>query len=424
MVLALGFGANILLNHQGDYYRPESGIEGASSKGIAMAVADFVRPGELTLIDNSAFNNLSWYLDRDAYRNVLREQSLEPGQPLLLNVPKGQAGHLNAEPGGLRALFGEPLAVGAYPLTTLEKWRVERRSPEIGALPASLSLRARPEYFYRQVSRLRDVMIWPFFTFRAIATRNSEPALIEYELANNAPDLPQQFDLRVKTFNKGRENRLAFRYAFDDEPWKEAFVSQGPDTLSERRVRFKRDAPYSRLNLAVEMRCEPITPSYPGGNLETLGFEGLEMSVRKAEGDLFKPETLDQDITTTGLDGVARDGDKTWIWGKGPESRIDFELPEARAVTLDMAFTNPIPGQEVVIEANGREIARYADLPARPWLSGGVAERLSFQGLAGRNALTIRYAAHNAMPGRPEATFAPGDPSPYAAAFTALRLNW
>lgn len=108
---------------------------------------------------------------------------------------------------------------------------------------------------------------------------------------------------------------------------------------------------------------------------------------------------LDAALTEEGI-FVSSNWDKSQIdgdgarfrWGYGPQSEVQFELEEDRALSLNLQMTSPIPGQIVVIEHNGEAIGTTegSELRGR-WLSMD----LFVPAVAGVNRLVFRYADWN-----------------------------
>lgn len=140
---------------------------------------------------------------------------------------------------------------------------------------------------------------------------------------------------------------------------------------------------------------------------------------RPVTGDLFNSVTLDPSIAVKGLGGLERDAAGSWRWGLGPETEIGFHLPATGEVRLDLGLCNLIKGQTVEILANGRVVGRLDTLPRQAWLREETRTSFCFEGRAGPNTVTLRYALWN----RHGAEVSPTDAAPYAAAITRLILR-
>ncbi len=130
------------------------------------------------------------------------------------------------------------------------------------------------------------------------------------------------------------------------------------------------------------------------------------------------PEALPRDFKTAGLLSVERDDGHVWRWGLGPQTALAFVLYEPRRVRLTLRCSNPVPGQTIVVTANGKQAVW--ELPeARPWMAGLDDFSLTFDGVVGLNSVVIDYRRFN----QAGVAFAPADPTNYAAAFTAITLT-
>ena len=126
---------------------------------------------------------------------------------------------------------------------------------------------------------------------------------------------------------------------------------------------------------------------------------------------------LPPDFKVAGLLGPEQRDGRHWRWGVGPRTVVAFALPLPRTVHLTFRVNNPVPDQMLTITANG-EAARLPLPQAHPWMQGEETFSLTFPGQAGLNSIAIDYKAFN----QSGMAFAPGDPTGYAAAFTAFAI--
>lgn len=136
-------------------------------------------------------------------------------------------------------------------------------------------------------------------------------------------------------------------------------------------------------------------------------------------GDLFNLVTMNASIAVQGLGGIERDPAGTWRWGLGPETEISFTLPTPGEVQFDLRFCNVIEGQHVEVLANGEKMMNLANLPKQAWLNEDTQAVLRFNGHAGRNTITLRYALWN----HHGTEISQSDAMPYAMALTGLTLH-
>ncbi|MFP5257922.1 MAG: hypothetical protein ACLGQH_02750 [Acidobacteriota bacterium] len=132
--------------------------------------------------------------------------------------------------------------------------------------------------------------------------------------------------------------------------------------------------------------------------------------------DLLRDDSaLPPDFQLAGLRGLERQDGLVWRWGIGPRTLLAFTLPLPRTVRLSFRVNNPVPGQVLTVTAN--DMVTVIPLPrVHRWLEPGDAFAVTFPGRVGLNAIAIDYKAYNQF----TMAFAPGDPTGYAAAFTAF----
>ncbi|KHK01877.1 hypothetical protein [Desulfovibrio sp. TomC] len=183
--------------------------------------------------------------------------------------------------------------------------------------------------------------------------------------------------------------------------------------LGERRRRA--------LRLAAGALCLGLVVAVGAGGREVWRARQQSLA-REARAtfavDLFDAtKPLPPDFKVAGLLGLEREGGRHWRWGLGPRTVVAFVLPLPRTVRLTFRVNNPVPGQALTVTANGA--VTVLPLPkAQGWMEGEEACDLTFPGQVGLNSITIDYKAYNQF----GVAFAPGDPTGYAAAFTAFAI--
>ncbi|MEA4857869.1 glycosyltransferase family 39 protein [Solidesulfovibrio sp.] len=386
-----------------------------NAKPMARELAWRLRPGQvLAASDPGTVNAVSWYLDQYTAQNPFAHQRLEAGAgdfDLLFFAPYKIWGHLGKTEEAFAAAVG-PIAKAEPVLNAmLYTLPVTREpAPVVSAVPYHLRRRAAFPEFYRQVAAFTDVTVNPYWGGEALATRNDSPASLEYAVDNAAGQAPQLLQWVFEYRNEGRDSTMAYALAFDDEPPLPLFTSTGPDPATARTVSLVRQRPYTRLRLLVTTVCASYTARYPGGNLETVAFRGFDLEI--APTGRFDSPGLQ--VAESGLGTIEHNPANLWRWGLGPKSGLAFDLPEDGRYVLECDFANVIPGQTVTIAANGRELARLADLPA----DAVKSLRLPVEARKGQNVVTIDYADWN----QGKTAFAPTDLRTMALFFRALRL--
>ncbi|MBI5084595.1 MAG: hypothetical protein HZB13_08365, partial [Acidobacteria bacterium] len=113
--------------------------------------------------------------------------------------------------------------------------------------------------------------------------------------------------------------------------------------------------------------------------------------------------------STAGFGDVETLSGATVRWAYGPEATLLFHEPTASSVSLQFAFSSPLPAQTVTVLLNGRELGLY---PA------AVASTLDFTLPAGPSQLIFKTTAWNGNP----SSFSPTDARPLAILFSRLHL--
>jgi len=264
-----------------DSYRDR--VIGTNYKLLAQEVPSGMGPADALVVTNDYFRNgLNWYADHGPKPNRFRSQTITPQDRtmrlhVLANLHYGyfakgwQDFEERHKPESVRRLE-ENVRLFTLPVERDPVLRVAALSTPVAA-PMDLT------GFYRSVGTLRDAVFFqdargPF----AMATRNNSEALLEYVFANETGGAPGTVALNLFYRNTGKGNHLTVETVFDAEAPVPHPISMGPDPRSQAGIILKRDAPFTRLTVRVKMVCAPLTPLFPGGNYETLRFEGLEAS--------------------------------------------------------------------------------------------------------------------------------------------------
>lgn len=178
------------------------------------------------------------------------------------------------------------------------------------------------------------------------------------------------------------------------------FTLEGNERIAERLV----SAIEARGLLDAAKAPKPLAIARKGFAAARTGF------------DFFDPKTLDAAMAVTGLRDIEFDAVGRWRWMVGPQARLAFPMDAIRPMRLRFRLSNPFPGQAVVVSVNGREVRRYEQLPATPWLASAVDDVLEFESQVGENIVTFAATLQNGAGARLDGP----DQTPYALAFTAL----
>ena len=120
-------------------------------------------------------------------------------------------------------------------------------------------------------------------------------------------------------------------------------------------------------------------------------------------------------LTITGMSDIEKNAQTSWRWALGPETRLTFSLPKVQPVVLDFSFVNPITDQDVIVEVNGVNVKKFAQLKQNDTIKSDA----EFQGIPGLNTVIFKYKSWN----NNSVIIAPQDERPMAISFTKLRFN-
>jgi hypothetical protein len=408
---------------QARYCAPDSHT--GTYKAIARTLPGLVRPGALVVYSASEeADGVGWYLRRFTDRNPLLGRRVDlsgPGTAVDF-VSFRDFGHLAKTADGLAEKFGgPPETVDRATGVVVYHFAVPRVAPRLAALPGTLRLGLMPQQVAAQAATLDGVRLLPVFGGRASPEAGDTPARIAYDIALPPADSPVFVRLAVAYDNPGPGNTLAMTYAFDDDAPREAFRSHGPDPAGRKTVILRPGRPVSRLSIAFAMRTTAFQPTMTGNAGPTLQLEGVDVQA----GEIAQ-ESLGSASLALGLDGIGpaeRDAAGAWRWAMGPRATCRFTLPAPEAVTLRLALGNPLPGQNVAVFFNGRQLARFDALPAKPWLAPAGRLDTLLPGQAGENVVELRFSDWNGKPDAPQDAFAPGDARPMAVPLLRLSLE-
>ncbi|MHC1789092.1 glycosyltransferase family 39 protein [Solidesulfovibrio sp.] len=410
----------LVVGHSAAYYDETSyhhSVFVSDFKPMARELATRLRPGDILAAgDQGTVNAVSWYLDQFVATNPFRRQSLAPGTTpysLTFFAPFRTWGHLGESEEAFMAAVGPVAAAEPVRNATLYRFSIAREpAPVVAAIPYHVRRRMEFPAFYRQVDAFSNVTVSPYWGGEAIATANNTPARLTYRIENAAAPGPQQLQFVLEYKNQGQGSTMAYFLRFDDEPEVPLFTSHGPDPAEAATVSILREKPYTTLQLTLEIVCADHTARYPGGNLETAAFRGFDLEIIPT-GHFDSPAVTD--LREHNLGKIEHNATNIWRWGLGPQGMLTFDLAEARPLWLEFDFDNILPGQNVVIAANGEIIATLADLAA----GARESRRLPIAGRPGRNSLILATTDWN----HGTTTFAATDIRPMSLFIRKLRLT-
>lgn len=401
-------------------------------KRMGKAVASEVQPGSAVLINTDETDFINWYADQFCLDNRLRNQRLDPAPgPVILNVLLDEdqtLGHLISP---ARPVEGWAKIAAVKPLGKAKLVQAVITRDPVVTLDLSgkeLDLDAHPARFYGRVHSANNVMIDAYWGNVVIPTVNDAPCGFTYLFENPGKSGNLLLGLRLVHKNTGRDNLFKASYRFDDEPPVELASSRGPalgaggggDNRTVETTRaIRREAPFRRLRVDVEMTAQLVTPKYPTSNLNLVGFKQLVVTARPFGPDLMREEIMDPLYALDGLRGVEREGDRRWRWATGEASGVTFSVDADAPMRLTYGFTNPFPGQGYTLTANGKQIAEESGLARRNWNDPVEERSVEFTARKGVNTVSFAFAKINHVTGSISET----DATPYTVAFRTLRLE-
>ncbi|MCA9835255.1 MAG: hypothetical protein KC422_00005 [Trueperaceae bacterium] len=117
---------------------------------------------------------------------------------------------------------------------------------------------------------------------------------------------------------------------------------------------------------------------------------------------------------TLTISGLAEPDNNQFRWSLGPETRLDFLTNGAEPIGVDMAFFNPIDGQNVTVRFNGAVVQELTQIDQGTEMS----MKFFVNSSPGMNYLSISYSHVNGD----QITFAPNDNRPLGILYKNLDL--
>jgi len=318
--------------------------------------------------------------------------------------------------------YGRNATVQSFSGATLYTLPVEYDALTIHSLPYALELTAEPLSFFSRIQNYKNISIIPFFGFKAIPFLSEEPAYFEYEFSLDGAADQRLYKIVLKFIQSSPDDQIIFSYHFDDDPYVD-FERTNTVCNSEQTTTLllKSSASHRKLYLRCAMDRKSAVPGYIGYDNTVLSFDAMRIYANSLEQERFVSSTLD--IASEGLGTPEHDHAESYAWAYGPKTTLTFTSPEDTSVTIDYAFNNPIPNQDVALYCNGKEVRVHRNLPAQPWLRDATSGTLVVPAVKGANTIEFVYRAWNHCPQDASASFAPNDGRPMALAFTKLLLN-
>jgi hypothetical protein len=122
-------------------------------------------------------------------------------------------------------------------------------------------------------------------------------------------------------------------------------------------------------------------------------------------------------LDSVGLSGLEHSAEEDWRWGVGPETRLEFSLPEGRSLNLRFIYFNPPQlSQRVRLVINGTVARTYV----REAPGARIVDVVGFDGNAGNNHVDFICDSFN---GKDGTWFAARDRRPMSIRFTQLVLE-
>ncbi|OLN31126.1 putative inner membrane protein [Desulfovibrio sp. DV] len=423
VVLGMTAGGAVLWFGQTRYYEPQSHT--GNYKQQARQLSGLLRPGALiTYSELSELDGADWYASRYASPDPLRRRTVSIGQEVAEDfVSFGNFGHLGRTAEEFLVHFdtiqgNTPLAGGAVYHAVMK-----HAPPHMGpSLPWRDTLEMTPWDVARQCDAIAGANLVNLFGGSLVPETGDGPGILRYGIESSPSDpRPLFVRLTVPYCNPVAGNIVRMTYAFDGEPPMVAFESQGNEPEAVRTVILRPDKPFSRLECQFTLEPHSSWPNMTGNSGIFVRLKAVSLYANAIAAESLGSSSLD--VQEEGIGPVEQGDAGQWRWALGAESTLRFTLPEADAVTADLAINNPIPGQAITLLFNGLPLADIRDLAADKWLSPTVERHLRLEGRQGENTVTVRFAAWNGKPDVPSATFAPGDGRLLAGAFTRLRLE-
>lgn len=409
-----------ILLHKNQLYLSESYPDVYKSQ--ARQIAGRLPQGEPIISGHFGdYNAIAWYLDIFMDNNPLTNQTLGLDQRVKLHLiaPGDAFGEINNHAQEFMKSMGRETSKASLSKATIYSYDWDRTPVSQVEPNKTVEFSAKPWEFYRLVSELQDVTIsWQDDTI-VHATQNNTACSFtkQYTIA---PDLANVvIDGSFSILPPGSGSSISSELTVNNQIKHSILHADSANTNNTRRFRLIQHSKVSTLAFKTAIYCGVRQPAYPGSNLNTVGFKAFTFSVTPI--DEFRWGSLVFLEKFNGLDPQEESAQGRFRWSHGPETSCTFVADSDCAIVLDYSFCNPLPDQSIDILLNGISIKSYHNIPASPWMTNTLEEKLHVRASKGENTVTFRFKKFNGLD--PSSTFSLNDSRPLAAPFVKFRIE-
>lgn len=126
-------------------------------------------------------------------------------------------------------------------------------------------------------------------------------------------------------------------------------------------------------------------------------------------------------VPASGFRPVERAGGIDFRWVTGPKTTLSLVLDAPRRLRLSFTASNPLDGQTITVLLNGREAARFENIPGAHRLTGFTRYEADLDAPAGVSEVALAFSRFNRR--TPQETFAPEDKDPLAVMVSSLEIT-
>lgn len=303
LLICLSGTSLLLWNQAPTMYSVESfPIQGANYRELAQYLTQNMGSGDVLYTDEGLFNSARWYYARSVREDYMAGPLATSGQGnrrlLAVNGQLGEQASKN-DLLMLSPLKSKSVRVGQG---VVDIYDIPRRTTTVlDSLPTKKEFSGHLDEFFSQAAEWQNIT--PGYSKSGVHPGSvSEPGHFTWEIENKSLAKPAVFHVFVDLENHGEGNVFAITWRFDDEQPVTQVLSSMPEGRVKKDVAIPRNKDFSRLTLSFDMTCQPVTPLYPGSNLETLLFRVCRLYACEAGDDPYCQTLMAMDSLPTGLE--------------------------------------------------------------------------------------------------------------------------
>jgi hypothetical protein len=411
-------------------------------KQVASVVSGYDPSTSFTVLDPQEMHAASWYINQHSSLNPLIETSLSPDESYkdlkFVTTADGTLGHLYVPTNNLFMLDQKPISVqnfihpfynplnrGEATVHAISTFRVERKPQhQISSLPFTYDFHADPFEFIQNTYMANGVQYYPYWFKYITPSLNMKESQISFRFNNNTGPGPVVVAINTDYRSIGKGSYVKGELVYGNSLPLEIFNTPGgaPDTTGNGSVNSNdvMVVPVCAKDIVLnyKMLTSYNVPGYNGGNLDNVGLGRFKIVVFRYNSDLMDIANTCPGIKFSNIHGVEHSDKFKWRWITGYNSSFSFSSTQKTTAVLAYSLHNPFPDQSYSVFVNSKKILE-AELPHQSgWLKTSASDSMVIPIEAGLNVVTFNFTVLNCSPD----CFLANDKTPYAAAFTDLKL--